>query len=57
MAACESDELVRNYSEAAFRAGQSLIDDDTYVSRLVDIYADALSRKQTESTASGKLVR
>jgi glycosyltransferase involved in cell wall biosynthesis len=40
-----SDEVAREYSEAAFTAGRQLLNSDEYVDRLIDIYATALCRK------------
>ena len=40
-----SDDVVRDYSQAAFRAGQQLPSSEEYTSRLIEIYLVAISRK------------
>jgi len=46
MSRLKSDNLVRRFSEAAFRAGKQLLGYDEYTCRLMQIYEKALSRKQ-----------
>lgn len=41
----EKPEVVRSLSEAAFAAGEQLLDEQEYATRLIDIYRDALVRK------------
>ena len=46
MRSLASDDLVKRYSEAAFAAGQQLLDEDEYTDRLIGIYEQALARRR-----------
>ena len=56
MTQMSSDDLVRKFSEAAFRAGQQLWAYDEYTRRLLAIYELVLSRKNSELSADRSMV-
>ena len=50
-----SDDLVRAMSEAAFEAGDKLLCERDYTSRLIEIYEKALSRKHATTPSLGSI--
>jgi glycosyltransferase involved in cell wall biosynthesis len=56
MTRLQSDDLARRFSEAAFRAGAQLLDQDAYTERLLEIYEKALVRKHAPRPHSRSVV-